>query len=79
MSAQAFPGFDNVLNRRVRWMQVLARLRPDVTPEGEADAILAWTVMGLVVGLKKVSESPKKSPLLLPVALVTKVDGNRLE
>jgi putative ABC transport system permease protein len=31
MSAQAIPGFDDMLNRRVRWMQVLGRLRTDVT------------------------------------------------
>src|SRR5262249_25856318 len=31
MSAQAIPGFDGMLNRRVRWMQVFGRLRPDVT------------------------------------------------
>jgi len=28
MSAQAIPGFDSMLNRRVRWMQVLGRLKP---------------------------------------------------
>jgi hypothetical protein len=27
MSAEAIPGFTNMLNRRVRWMQVLGRLR----------------------------------------------------
>jgi predicted permease len=31
MSAQAIPGFDGLLSRRVRWMQILARLRSDVT------------------------------------------------
>jgi predicted permease len=31
MSAEAIPGFDGMLNPRVRWMQVLGRLRPDVT------------------------------------------------
>ena len=31
MSAQAIPGFQNLLDRRTRWMQVLGRLRPDVT------------------------------------------------
>jgi hypothetical protein len=33
MSAQAIPGFANQLDRRMRWMQVLGRLRPDVTPQ----------------------------------------------
>jgi predicted permease len=31
MSAQAIPGFDDMLNRRVAWMQVLGRLRRDMT------------------------------------------------
>jgi predicted permease len=37
MSADAIPGFDQMLNRRVRWMQVFGRLRPDVT-QAEAQA-----------------------------------------
>ena len=37
VSAQAIPGFDDLLNRRTRWMQVLGRLRPDVTlAQGQA-------------------------------------------
>ena len=31
MSAQAIPGFDGVLDRRTRWMQVLGSLKPGVT------------------------------------------------
>src|SRR6185295_12700434 len=31
MSAQAIPGFDRLLDRRMRWMQVLGRLRSGVT------------------------------------------------
>jgi len=31
MSAQAIPGFNDLLDRRTRWMQVLGRLRPDVS------------------------------------------------
>lgn len=31
MSAQAIPGFHDLLDRRTRWMQVLGRLRSDVT------------------------------------------------
>ncbi len=31
MSAQAIPGFDDMLDRRTFWLQVLGRLRPDVT------------------------------------------------
>jgi hypothetical protein len=30
MSAQAIPGFDNMQNHFVRWMQVFGRLRPDL-------------------------------------------------
>jgi predicted permease len=37
MSAQAIPGFTSQLDRRMRWMQVLGRLRPDVTlPQAQA-------------------------------------------
>lgn len=37
MTAQAIPGFANLLDRRMRWMQVLGRLRPDVTlPQAQA-------------------------------------------
>jgi predicted permease len=39
MSAQAIPGFEDLLNRRVRWMQVLARLKTGVT-RAEAQARL---------------------------------------
>src|SRR5919112_4309120 len=31
MAAQAIPGFNGLLNRRTRWMQVLGRLKPGVT------------------------------------------------
>ena len=31
MSAQAIPGFDRMLDRRTKWMQVLGRLSPEVT------------------------------------------------
>jgi hypothetical protein len=33
MSAQAIPGFSSsrMLDRRTKWMQILGRLRPDVT------------------------------------------------
>jgi predicted permease len=37
MSAEAIPGFHDLLDRRTRWMQVLGRLRPDVTlPRAQA-------------------------------------------
>jgi predicted permease len=31
MSSQAIPGFGNLLDRRTLWMQILGRLKPDVT------------------------------------------------
>jgi predicted permease len=37
MSAEAFPGFHNMLDRRTRWMQILGHLRRDVTL-AQADA-----------------------------------------
>ena len=42
MSAQAIPGFDGMLNRRVRWMQVLGRLRPDVTLAQARAGLQPW-------------------------------------
>src|ERR1041385_1265213 len=42
MSADAIPGFDQMLNRRVRWMQVLGRLRPDVTPNEAQTGLQPW-------------------------------------
>ena len=42
MSAQAIPGFDEVLNRRARWMQVLGRLRSDVTLAQARAGLQPW-------------------------------------
>ncbi len=42
MSAQAIPGFDNLLDRRTRWMQVLGRLRPDVTLAQAQAGLQPW-------------------------------------
>ena len=42
MSAQALPGFDQMLNRRVRWMQVLGRLRSDITPAMAQAGLQPW-------------------------------------
>jgi predicted permease len=42
MSADAIPGFDQLLNRRVRWMQVFGRLRPDVTPGYAQAGLMPW-------------------------------------
>jgi len=42
MSADAIPGFDDMLNPRVRWMQVLGRLRPDVTLAEAQAGLQPW-------------------------------------
>src|SRR5215471_7207866 len=42
MSGDALPGFDQLLNRRVRWMQVFGRLRPDVTPAEAQTGLQPW-------------------------------------
>src|SRR5262245_61607527 len=42
MSAQAIPGFDSLLDRRMRWMQVLGRLRPDVTTAQAQAGLQPW-------------------------------------
>jgi putative ABC transport system permease protein len=42
VSAQAIPGFDDLLDRRTRWMQVLGRLRPDVTLAQAQAGLQPW-------------------------------------
>ena len=42
MSAHAIPGFNDMLNRRVAWMQVLGRLRPDVTLAQARAGLQPW-------------------------------------
>jgi predicted permease len=42
MSAQAIPGFDSQLERRMRWMQVLGRLKPDVTLSQAQAGLQPW-------------------------------------
>jgi predicted permease len=42
MSAQAIPGFNGQLNRRTRWMQILGRLRPDVTAAQVQAGLQPW-------------------------------------
>jgi predicted permease len=42
MSAQAIPGFDGLLDRRTRWMQVLGRLRPGVTAARAETVLQPW-------------------------------------
>ncbi len=42
MSAQAIPGFDGLLDRRTRWMQVLGRLGPQVTLAQAQAGLQPW-------------------------------------
>src|SRR5918912_792571 len=42
MSAQAIPGFEGLLDRRTRWMQVLGRLSPGVTLARAQAALQPW-------------------------------------
>lgn len=42
MSSQAIPGFNDLLERRTRWMQVLGRLRPDVTLAQAQAGLQPW-------------------------------------
>ena len=42
MSAQALPGFDDMLDRRTRWMQVLGRLRQGVTLAEARTGLQPW-------------------------------------
>ena len=42
MSAQAIPWFHDMLNRRVLWMQVLGRLRPEVTLRQAQAGLQPW-------------------------------------
>jgi predicted permease len=42
MSADAIPGFDRLLDRRVRWMQILGRLQLGLTPEQAQARLQPW-------------------------------------
>ena len=42
MSAQAIPGFQDLLDRRTRWMQILGRLRQGVTVAGAQAGLQPW-------------------------------------
>jgi predicted permease len=58
MSAQAIPGFDGLLNRRVRWMQIFGKLRSGVTlPQAQA-ALQPWFKAMLVEDMHR-AEFPK--------------------
>jgi predicted permease len=61
MSAQAIPGFDQMLNRRVRWMQVLARLRPGVTLVEARAGLQPWFKAMLVEDTRR-ADFPNITP-----------------
>ena len=61
MSAQAIPGFDGLLNRRVRWMQVLGRLRPGVTLAQAQAGLQPWFKAMLVEDMHR-PEFPNVTP-----------------
>ncbi|MCU1273123.1 MAG: hypothetical protein JWO48_554, partial [Bryobacterales bacterium] len=42
MSAQTIPGFDGLLDRRVRWMQVLGRLKPGIALSQAQAGLQPW-------------------------------------
>jgi predicted permease len=58
MSAQAIPGFDGLLNRRTRWMQVLGRLAPAVTLVHAQARLQPWFKAMLVDDMQR-AEFPK--------------------
>jgi predicted permease len=58
MSTQAIPGFDGLLNRRVRWMQVLGRLSPGVTLAQAQAGLQPWFKAMLVDDMRR-PEFPK--------------------
>ena len=61
MSAEAIPGFTDLLNRRVRWMQVLGRLRPDVTLAQAQSGLQPWFKATLDQDVRR-AEFPKVDP-----------------
>src|SRR5262249_41753839 len=58
MSAQAIPGFDSMLNRRSRWMQMLGRLKPNVTLVQAQAGLQPWFKAMLEEDTRR-PESPK--------------------
>jgi hypothetical protein len=61
MSAQAIPGFEGLLDRRTRWMQVLARLRAGVTP-AKAQARLQPWFKSMLTTTRAGQDSPGSRP-----------------
>jgi predicted permease len=61
MSAETIPGFDGLLHRRVKWMQVLGRLRPDVTLAQAQAGLQPWFRAMLDEDARR-AEFPKITP-----------------
>jgi predicted permease len=58
MSAQAIPGFEGLLNRRTRWMQILGRLKAGVTLTQAQAGLQPWFKAMLVEDMRR-PEFPK--------------------
>jgi predicted permease len=58
MSAQAIPGFNGLLNRRTRWMQILGRLRPGIALAQAQAGLQPWFKAMLVEDMHR-PEFPK--------------------
>jgi hypothetical protein len=61
MSAQAIPGFSSMLDRRTRWVQILGRLRPDVSLAQVRAGLQQW-FRQCSRRIHAVQNSPKSTP-----------------
>jgi len=61
MSAQTIPGFRTMLDRRTRWLQVLGRLRPDVSVAQVQAGLQPWFKAMLEEDVRR-ADFPKVSP-----------------
>ena len=81
MSAQAIPRFSDRLNRRVRWMQILGRLRPGLTVEQAQVGLLPWFRSMLAedlraAGFPRVDEARRKRYLASTLQLTPAPQGH---
>jgi predicted permease len=61
MSAQAIPGFNSMLDHRTRWVQILGRLRPDVSLAQVRAGLQPWFKAMLKEDTRR-AEFPKVNP-----------------
>jgi predicted permease len=61
MSSQAIPGFNNLLDRRTRWMQVLGRLKPEMSAARAQAGLQPWFKAMLDEDMRR-PEFPKITP-----------------